>query len=163
LPITYPSAVNSLVPYIHKPSEEQSKSVGMYNYEGDFTPEFHFGFGLSYTTFAYSHLKLSKTELTGNEKLTISVDVTNTGKIAGKEVVQLYTSDLVASLTPDVKRLRRFEKILLQPGETKNVQFTIDASDLAFVNLQNKWVTEPGDFKVLIGNTALEQVFSYQE
>ena len=163
LPVTYPSAVNSLIPYIHKPSEEQTKSAGMYNYEGDFAPEFHFGFGLSYTTFEYSNLTLSKTGLSGNEKLAISVDVTNTGKIAGKEVVQLYTSDLVASITPDVKRLRRFEKILLQPGESKTVQFTIDASDLAFVNLQNKWVTEPGEFKALIGNTELEQVFSYNQ
>ena len=162
LPITYPSAVNSLVPYIHKPSEEQAKAVGVYNYEGDFTPEFHFGFGLSYTTFEYNNLQLSKTELTGNEKLVISVDVTNTGKIAGKEVVQLYTSDLVASITPDVKRLRRFEKISLQPGETKKVQFTIDASDLAFVNLQNQWITEPGEFNVMIGNTDLEQVFLYK-
>jgi len=162
LPITYPSAVNSLVTYIHKPSEEQVSSAGMYNYEGDFTPEFHFGFGLSYTDFEYSNLNLSATKISGNEKLTITVDVTNTGEVAGKEVVQLYTSDLVASLTPDVKRLRRFEKIMLQPGETKTVVFTIDASDLAFVNLKNQWVTEPGGFKVGIGNSSLEHLFSYE-
>ncbi len=162
LPITYPSAVNSLVTYIHKPSEEQVKSAGMYNYEGDFSPEFHFGFGLSYTTFDYKNLRLSTAELTGNNKLEVKVDVTNTGKIAGKEVVQLYTSDLVASITPDMKRLRRFEKIMLQPGETKTVTFTIDASDLAFVNAKNQWVTEPGEFKVNISNTSLEQLFSYK-
>ena len=163
LPITYPSAVNSLVPYIHKYSEEQVKSAGMYNYEGDFSPEFHFGFGLSYTNFDYKNLQLSATQISGKEKLEIKVEVTNTGKMAGKEVVQLYTSDLVASITPDVKRLRRFEKLLLQPGETKTVVFTIDASDLAFVNAANQWVTEPGEFKVTIGNTSLEQLFSYKK
>ncbi len=162
LPITYPSAVNSLVPYIHKPSEEQAKAEGVYNYEGDFTPEFHFGFGLSYTTFEYNNLQLSATELSGNQPLEITVDVTNTGKMAGKEVVQLYTSDLVASITPDMRRLRRFEKISLEPGETKTVKFTIDASDLAFVNAQNKWVTEAGEFNVMIGNTGLEQKFMYK-
>ncbi len=163
LPITYPSAVNSLVPYIHKYSEEQVKSAGMYNYEGDFSPEFHFGFGLSYTNFDYKNLQLSATQISGKEKLEIKVEVTNTGKMAGKEVVQLYTSDMVASITPDVKRLRRFEKLLLQPGETKTVVFTIDASDLAFVNAANQWVTEPGEFKVTIGNTSLEQLFSYKK
>ncbi len=162
LPITYPSAVNSLVGYIHKPSEEQVKSAGMYNYEGDFTPEFYFGYGLSYTTFEYKNLRLSTEQLKAGEKLEISVEVTNTGAMAGKEVVQLYTSDLVASMTPDMQRLRRFEKILLQPGETKTVCFTIDATDLAFVNARNQWVTEPGDFKVRIGNSPLEQIFSYQ-
>jgi len=162
LPITYPSAVNSLVPYIHKPSDEQAKAEGVYNYEGDFTPEFHFGFGLSYTTFEYNNLNLSAVEISGKQPLEITVDVTNTGKIAGKEVVQLYTSDLVASITPDVKRLRRFEKISLEPGESKTVKFTIDASDLAFVNSQNKWITEPGEFSVMIGNTDLKQTFMYK-
>ncbi len=162
LPVTYPSAVNSLITYIHKPSEEQAKSAGMYNYEGDFTPEFHFGFGLSYTTFEYSNLKLNYKQLTGVQDLTITVNVKNTGKRAGKEVVQLYTSDLVASMTPDMKRLRRFEKIELQPGETKTVKFTINATDLAFVNSQNKWITEPGEFKVTIGNTNLEETFNYK-
>jgi beta-glucosidase len=160
LPITYPSAVNSLVTYIHKPSEEQVKSAGMYNYEGDFSPEFEFGYGLSYTTFAYSNLQLSAAELKANGKLTVTVDVTNTGKREGKEVVQLYTGDLVASITPDVKRLRRFEKILLQPGETRKVSFTIDATDLAFVNAQNKPITEPGEFEVMTGH--LKGKFNYK-
>ncbi len=162
LPVTYPSAVNSLITYIHKPSEEQAKSAGMYNYEGDFTPEFHFGFGLSYTSFEYSNLKLSSKNITGNQDLTITVDVKNTGKRSGKEVVQLYTSDLVAGMTPDMKRLRRFEKIELQPGETKTVKFTINGKDLAFVNNQNKWITEPGEFKAMIGNTSLEETFNYK-
>ncbi|MCL1974516.1 MAG: glycoside hydrolase family 3 C-terminal domain-containing protein [Bacteroidetes bacterium] len=162
LPITYPSAVNSLVTYLHKPAEEQANSAGMYNYEGDFTPEFHFGFGLSFTDFAYTNLCVSTTEISGNEPLEIKVDVTNTGNLPGKEVVQLYTSDLVASMTPDVKRLRRFEKIMLQPGETKTVTFVIDASDLAFVNLKNQWITEPGTFMLRIGNTSLTHLFSYK-
>jgi Glycosyl hydrolase family 3 C terminal domain. len=150
LPITYPSAVNSLVTYIHKPSEEQSKSVGMYNYEGDFSPEFEFGFGLSYTTFGYSDLTLSTNRMSGSEELKISVKVTNTGKRAGKEVVQLYTSDKVASITPDMRRLRRFQKIDLQPGESRIVNFTLTASDLAFVNAKNQWVTEAGEFDITI-------------
>jgi beta-glucosidase len=160
LPVTYPSAVNSLVTYIHKPSEEQSKSAGMYNYEGDFTPEFEFGYGLSYTTFEYKNLTLSSATLTGEEKLSITVEVVNTGKRAGKEVVQLYTSDLVASLTPDVRRLRRFEKISLEAGETKTVHFTIDASDLAFVNLKNQWITEAGEFEITINK--LTAKFNYR-
>jgi beta-glucosidase len=163
LPITYPSAVNSLVNYIHKPSEEQAKSAGMYNYEGDFSPEFYFGFGLSYTTFEYGNLKLSANRMTDNQPLEICVDVKNAGKIAGKEVVQLYTSDLVASMTPDVKRLRRFEKIELQPGETKTIRFTLFVSDLAFVNAQNQWIVEPGEFKIQIGNTELKQTVSYSK
>jgi len=152
LPITYPSAVNSLVTYIHKPSEEQSKSVGMYNYEGDFSPEFEFGFGLSYTTFEYSDLTISSNQISENDGLEVSVLVTNAGKRPGKEVVQLYTSDLVASITPDMRRLRRFEKIHLEAGESRRVSFTLKASDLAFVNAKNQWVTEPGEFEVMIHN-----------
>ena len=164
LPVTYPSAVNSLVTYIHKPSEEQSKSVGMYNYEGDFAPEYEFGHGLSYTTFRYSNLKLSAATLSENEKLIVTVDVTNTGKREGKETVQLYTSDLVASITPDVRRLRRFEKISLRAGETKTVSFTLDASDLAFVNAENKWIVEPGDFEISVrySEGSLTSRFNYK-
>jgi len=160
LPITYPSAVNSLVTYIHKPSEEQSKSAGMYNYEGDFSPEFEFGFGLSYTTFEYSDLTLSSDRIKGDEELKVSIQVTNTGSRPGKEVVQLYTSDLVASITPDMRRLRRFEKISLQPGESRRVDFTLKASDLAFVNAKNQWVTEPGEFEVAINDK--KALFRYE-
>lgn len=152
LPYTYPSAPNSLVPYYHKPSEEQKKMVGAYDYEGDYNPQYEFGFGLSYTTFSYSNMKVSKVTMGANEEFSISVDVTNTGKRAGKEVVQLYSSDLVASITPDVKRLRRFEKIELKPNETKTVVFSLSTRDLAFVDMHNRWIVEPGQFELRVGN-----------
>jgi beta-glucosidase len=150
LPYTYPAFPNSLTPYYHKHSEEQKKSAGAYSYEGDFNPEYHFGFGLSYTTFEYANLKISKAQLPlgSEEEVEISVEVKNTGARAGKEVVQLYSSDLYASLIPDVKRLRRFEKIALDPGETKTVTFRLKLSDLSFVNLENKRVVEPGEFEL---------------
>ncbi|MDR0582632.1 MAG: glycoside hydrolase family 3 C-terminal domain-containing protein [Prevotellaceae bacterium] len=153
LPYTYPAFPNSLVPYYHKHSEEQRKSAGAYNYEGDFNPEYPFGFGLSYTTFEYSNLKINKAHLPlgSDEEVEISIDVKNTGARAGKEVVQLYSSDLYASLIPDVKRLRRFEKITLEPGETQTVTFKFTLNDLSFVNLENKRVVEPGDFELLVG------------
>jgi beta-glucosidase len=153
LPYTYPAFPNSLVPYYHKHSEEQKRSLGAYNYEGDFNPEYPFGFGLSYTTFEYSNLQIDKTQLLlgSGEEIKVSIDVKNTGIRAGKEVVQLYSSDLYVSLIPDVKRLRRFEKIALEPGETKTVTFTLTLNDLSFVNLENKRVVEPGDFELQIG------------
>lgn len=156
LPYTYPAFPNSLVPYYHKHAEEQKKSEGSYNYEGDFNPEYHFGYGLSYTTFAYNNLKIDKKELasTSNEDITISIDVTNTGKVAGKDVVQLYSSDLIASLIPDTKRLRRFEKISLNPGETKTVTFKLKLQDLSFINMQNKRVVEAGDFELQVGSSS---------
>jgi beta-glucosidase len=159
LPYTYPSFSNSIVTYYHKFSEEQKPSEGAYKYESDFNPQYEFGFGLSYTTFEYSNMKLSGKTLTDKEPLEISIDVKNTGKRAGKETVMLFSSDLYASLTPDVKRLRRFEKMELQPGETKTVRFTLNASDLAFVNTDNQWVTEPGDFALSIGGQ--KQTVSY--
>ena len=156
LPYTYPAFPNSLVPYYHKYAEEQKTSEGVYNYDGDFNPEYHFGYGLSYTSFGYNNLKLDKKEIDkdSNDDITISIDVTNTGKVAGKEVVQLYSSDLFASLMPDMKRLRRFEKISLNPGETKTVTFKIKTKDLSFINLDNKRVVEPGDFELQIGSSS---------
>jgi beta-glucosidase len=153
LPYTYPAFPNSLVPYYHKHSEEQKPSAGAYSYEGDFNPEYHFGFGLSYTTFEYANLKLSKSALPlgATDQITISVDVTNTGKVAGKEVVQLYSSDLYASLIPDVKRLRRYKKVELKPNETTTVSFTLALNDLSFVNLQNERVVERGEFELSLG------------
>lgn len=152
LPYTYPRYPNALIGYIHKPSEEQKKAEGVYNYEADYNPQYPFGYGLSYTTFAYSNLLLDKTTLHKNDSLTVTVQVTNTGSRAGKEVIELYTSDLVASvISPDVKRLRGFDKILLQPGETKNVQFVIPASQLAYAGIDGKPVLEAGDFEVHIG------------
>lgn len=156
LPYTYPAFPNSLVPYYHKHAEEQKKSEGAYNYEGDFNPEFHFGYGLSYTTFEYSNLKINTMQqpLSAKEDIVISVDVKNTGKVFGKEVVQLYSSDLFASLVPDTKRLRRFEKISLKPGETKTVTFKLKQTDLSFINMDNKRVVEPGDFELQIGGSS---------
>ena len=152
LPYTYPQYPNSVASYIHKPSEERETVAGVYNYSADFNPQFTFGHGLSYTTFTYANLALSSPELKGSETLTVSVDVTNSGKREGKEVVDLYTSDLFASLTPDVKRLRRFEKINLKAGETKKVTFTLTKNDLSFIGMDNKAKTENGEFKIQIGD-----------
>lgn len=152
LPITYPRYPNSLINYWHKYSEEQVKAEGMYNYESDYSPQYEFGHGLSYTTFTYSDLKLSKTEITADENLQVSVNVTNIGKIAGKESVLLFLSDLYASLAPDMKRLKGFEKINLQPGESKKVQFTLTKKELSFVNSDSRTIAEPGEFEIKIGN-----------
>ncbi len=152
LPYTYPRYANSLVNYWHKYSEEQVKAEGMYNYESDYSPQYEFGSGLSYTTFRYSDLKLSENEITANENLKVSVTVTNTGKVAGKEAVLLYLSDLYASLAPDMKRLKGFDKITLQPGESKKVEFTLTKKELSFVNINNKTIAEPGEFEVKIGD-----------
>ena len=152
LPYTYPAYPNSLVTYYHKPSERQNAQFGAYNYESDYNPQYEFGFGLSYTSFAYSNLQVSATEFGAKDQLEVSVDVTNTGDRYGKEVVMLYSSDVYASITPDVKRLRRFHKTGLQPGETQTVKFTLTPADLAFVNIDNRWITEPGEFVLEIGD-----------
>ncbi|MFT3739003.1 MAG: glycoside hydrolase family 3 N-terminal domain-containing protein [Breznakibacter sp.] len=160
LPYTYPMYVNTLLTYDHKPSEYQKKMQGMYDYESDFAVQWPFGFGLSYTSFVYSDLQLSTTEMTGDKTLTATVTVTNTGKRDGKEVVQLYTSDLYASITPDVKRLRGFEKIDLKAGESKQVSFILNPTDLSFVNADNQRIIEPGEFKLEVGG--LEASFNYR-
>lgn len=156
LPYTYPAFPNSLVPYFHKYADEQSNTDSAYNYEGDYNFEYPFGFGLSYTTFKYSNIRINKAELpvNSNENIIVLVDVTNTGKREGKEAVQLYSADLYASVAPDVKRLRRFEKISLKPGEMKTVTFSLKLNDISFVNLENKRVVEPGDFEFLIGSSS---------
>ena len=125
---------------------------GVYDYGAQTSVQFPFGFGLSYTTFEYSNLKIDKKEFLPGETLTITVNVKNTGSVAGKEAVLLFTSDLVASLSPDVRRLREFKKIDLKPGETKEVSFTLNADDLAFVNAEGKWTIEEGEFRFQIGN-----------
>jgi beta-glucosidase len=154
LPITYPRFTNSLVPYIHKPSEGEGNPQG-----GDYNPQYQFGFGLSYTTFEYSNLTVDKKIYSPNGTATINVTVKNSGSRDGKEVVELFVSDLVASLTPDVKRLRGFEKVDLKPGESKTVTFKLPLKDLAFVNSDNKKTLEAGDFKIAIANqTALFSV-----
>jgi beta-glucosidase-like glycosyl hydrolase len=157
LPFNYPRYPQSLVNYWHKYSEEQVRSQGMYIYESDYSPQYEFGFGMSYTTFGYSNLTFSKDKLDSSEKLIVKVDVTNTGKIKGKESVLLYLSDLYASLAPDMKRLKGFEKIELEPGETKTVEFTLTNKEMSFVNINNKTVAEPGPFKVTIGS--LSKIF----
>ena len=151
LPYNYPRYPNALIPYIHKPSEEQTKAEGVYNYEADYNPQFFFGDGLSYTTFEYSDLKLDKTEMGIRDTFSVKVRVTNTGKREGKEVVELDTSDLYATqITPDVKRLKRFKKISLEPGESQIVTFTLPAEDLAYVTPHGKSVVEPGEFEIII-------------
>jgi beta-glucosidase len=158
LPYTYPAFPNSLIPYYHKYAEEQENNDVAYNYEGDYNFEYPFGHGLSYTTFAYSNSKINAATapLGSNNEIVISVDVTNTGKVTGKEVVQLYSADLYASLIPDVKRLRRFEKVELKSGETKTVTFKLTQTDLSFINLQNKRIVEAGDFEFQLGASSAD-------
>lgn len=151
LPYTYPMYANTLVTYDHKPSEEQSKMQGVYDYESDFAVQYPFGFGLSYTSFQYSDLQVNKTSVAANEKITISVTVKNTGTREGKEVVQLFVADQYASVTPDVKRLRGFEKINLKAGESQKVTFTIAPRDIAFVAKDLRWTVEKGDYEVSVG------------
>lgn len=161
LPYTYPMYANTLVTYDHKPSEEQNKMEGMYDYESDFAVQYPFGFGLSYTEFAYADLTVSKKVIDADDEFTVSVTVTNKGRRAGKEVVQLYTSDLYASVTPDMKRLRGFEKISLEPGESRKVSFKLKARDLAFVASDLSWTVEEGDYEVQVGD--LEEVIRLTE
>jgi beta-glucosidase len=160
LPYTYPRYPHSLVNYWHKYSEEQTAQPGAYNYESDYSPLWEFGTGLSYTKFEYSALTLSSATLSGSGTLTVSVTVKNTGSVAGKEAVLLYTSDLYASTAPDVKRLRKFTKIELAVNQQQVVTFELKAEDLSFVNTDNKRVTEPGDFTVAIG--PLSKTFTFQ-
>ena len=152
LPYTYPKWTNSLVTYDHKPCESVETMSGAYNYSADIDVQWPFGYGMSYTTFGYSNIRVDKSEFTPDDVLTVSVDVTNTGSREGMEGVILYTSDLVASMTPDVQRVRAFDKISLRPGETRTVTFTIPASDLAFVGYDGKWVIERGEFAFTAGN-----------
>jgi beta-glucosidase len=153
LPYNYPRYPNALVPFIHKPSAEQRKAEGVYNYEADYNPQYEFGHGLSYTTFKYANLTLPKESFSMDEPINVSIQLTNTGKREGREVVHLYTSDLYASeITPDVKRLRRFEKINLKPGESKTVSFTLTADDLSYINRTGKRITEAGEFEIRIGD-----------
>jgi len=156
LPFTYSKHINALHTYDYKMSEHRETMEGSYNYDAVMDVQWPFGFGLSYTEFAYSNLRLEgASEFAAGDELKVSVDVTNTGKRAGKEAVLLYSSDLVASLIPDVKRLRGFEKIALEPGETKTVSFTIPASELAFVGADGKWRLEEGDFRISCGGLGL--------
>ena len=151
LPYTYPSEINSLANYDFKKSEEVGTMEGAYDYNARITQQWAFGYGKSYTTFKYSNLKVDKQHFTKNDVLQVSVDVKNTGKTAGKESVLLYSSDLVATMTPDGRRLRQFDKVELQPGETRTVTLQLKASDLAFVGYDGRWTLEEGDFDLSIG------------
>ena len=152
MPYTYPRHINALATYDYKPCENIGQMSGNYNYDSVMDIQWPFGFGLSYTTYKYSNLKVDKAQFTADDELTFTVDVTNTGSVAGKESVLLYSKDLVASSTPDNIRLRNFEKISLNPGETKTVTMKLKGSDLAFVNYYGKWTLEKGDFKVKCGD-----------
>ncbi len=162
LPYTNQRYPNAPIGYIHKPSEQQKKAEGVYNYEADYNPQYLFGHGLSYTTFEYKDLKLGKNAIKKGENIQVSVTVTNTGKVTGKEVVHLFTSDLYASsVTPDVKRLRRFEKIELKPGESKTVSFTLNPADLSYIGRNGETLLEAGDFEIAIDK--LKAQFSMTE
>ena len=155
MPYTYPREINSLNTYDYKVSEEVGTMAGAYNYDAKVSLQWPFGYGLSYTTFEYSNLRADRSEFTADDVITVSVDVKNTGTRAGKEAVLLYTSDVVASLTPDNRRLRDFTKVELQPGETKTVTFRLPAKSMAFVGADCRWTLEEGDFVLRVGR--LEQ------
>ena len=151
LPYTYPKEINSLANYDYKVSEEVPTMEGAYNYDAKVSLQWPFGYGLSYTTFEYSNLRLDKREFGPADELTLTVDVKNTGNVAGKEAVLLYSSDLIATMVPDNKRLRDFAKVELQPGEVKTVTLKVPATKLAFVNDDGKWTLEEGDFTFKVG------------
>jgi beta-glucosidase len=151
LPYTYPREINSLNTYDYKVSEEVGTMAGAYNYDAKVSLQWPFGYGMSYTTYEYSNLKVDKAKFTADDMLTITVDVKNTGSRAGKEAVLLYSSDLIASVVPDNKRLRDFTKVELQPGEVKTVTFQLLAKALAFVGADGRWTLEEGDFELKIG------------
>lgn len=152
MPYTYPKEINSLANYDFKKSEEVGTMEGAYDYNAKITQQWGFGHGLSYTSYQYSNLKVSQSDFGHGDIIKVSVDVKNTGKVAGKESVLLFSSDLIASMLPDGRRLRAFDKIELQPGETKTVTFNLNADDLAFVGYDGKWVLEEGDFKLMIAD-----------
>ena len=158
LPYTYPREINSLNTYDYKVSEEVGTMAGAYNYDAKVSLQWPFGYGLSYTTFEYSNLQVDKTSFTADDILTVTVDVKNTGSRVGKEAVLLYSSDLIASVVPDNKRLRDFTKIELQPGEQKTVTFRLPAKNLAFVGADGKWILEEGDFLLKAGNQTVKVV-----
>ena len=166
MPYTYPKEINSLANYDFKKSEEVGTMEGAYDYNAKITQQWGFGYGLSYTSYKYSNLKVSQSDFRHGDIIKVSVDVKNTGKVAGKESVLLFSSDLVASMVPDGRRLRAFDKIELQPGETKTVTFNLNADDLAFVSYDGNWVLEEGDFKLMIADQAVnihcEKTYQWQ-
>ena len=156
MPYTYPREINSLNTYDYKVSEEVGTMAGAYNYDAKVSLQWPFGYGISYTTYEYSNLRVDKSQFTADDMLTVSVDVKNTGSRAGKEPVLLYSSDLIASIVPDNKRLRDFTKIELQPGETKTVTFSLPAKNLAFVGADGRWTLEEGEFILKIAGLTIK-------
>lgn len=156
MPYTYPKEINSLANYDFKKSEEVGTMEGAYDYNAKITQQWGFGYGLSYTSYQYSNLKVSQSDFRHGDIIKVSVDVKNTGKVAGKESVLLFSSDLIASMVPDGRRLRAFDKVELQPGETKTMIFELKADDLAFVGWNGKWRLEEGDFKLMIADQSAD-------
>ena len=156
MPYTYPKEINSLANYDFKKSEEVGTMEGAYDYNAKITQQWGFGYGLSYTSYQYSNLKVSQSDFRHGDIIKVSVDVKNTGKVAGKESVLLFSSDLIASMVPDGRRLRAFDKVELQPGETKTMTFELKADDLAFVGWNGKWRLEEGDFKLMIADQSAD-------
>jgi beta-glucosidase len=158
LPYNYPRYPNSLEKYNRKYTE--SISEGEQNddakYEKSYLPQYEFGTGLSYTTFKYSNIKIDKKEISSLDEITVSVDITNSGSKEGKESVLLYLSDNVASITPEFKSLKRFEKVNLAPSETKTITFTLTPQDLKFVNNDLKWISEKGTYTIQIGDQKVD-------
>ncbi|MCC9137598.1 glycoside hydrolase family 3 N-terminal domain-containing protein [Pontibacter silvestris] len=161
LPFTYPRHTGDIVLYDHKGTERVREDVPNTYGDQGFNPQWAFGAGLSYTTFSFSGLSVSNTNFGPGDNVEVSVKVKNTGRRAGKKTVELYSHDQYASVTPSTRRLRAFTKVSLEPGEEKTVNFTITAKDLAFVNQQGEWVTEPGAFDLMIGD--LKTTINYQE
>lgn len=156
MPYTYPKEINSLANYDFKKSEEVGTMEGAYDYNAKITQQWGFGYGLSYTSYKYSNLKVSQSDFRHGDIIKVSVDVKNTGKVEGKESVLLFSSDLIASMVPDGRRLRAFDKVELQPGETKTMTFELKADDLAFVGWNGKWRLEEGDFKLMIADQSAD-------
>jgi beta-glucosidase len=152
LTITFPKSVGQLPMYYnHKPSAQFADYISQ-----DINPLYHFGFGLSYAEFRYGSPRLTKSSIGKNESTTVEVEVTNTGKAAGEEIVQMYIRDKVSSVTRPVKELRGFKRISLNAGETKMVTFGIDPDKLAFHNIEMKYVVEPGIFEIMTGSSSVD-------
>jgi beta-glucosidase len=151
LPYTYPAFPNSLLPYYYKPSEVQNNNQGAYNYTGAVNNLYDFGYGLSYSHFEYSDLNINKDTFQSTlDTIQINVNLKNVSDIDGYEVIQLYSSDLFAQITPDIKRLRDFKRVFLKSGETKSFSFSLPIDKLAYYNAQNKKITEDGSFSLSI-------------
>lgn len=155
MPYTYPKDPAALTTYDYRVSEEMDKMDGAYDYDAVISVQWPFGYGLSYTTFGYDNFRTSADTFTAGDDITLSVDVTNTGTMTGKETVMLFSRDMVASLTPENRRLRAFRKIELKPGEKRTVSFNLKGSDLAFVGADGKWILEKGKFRIQAGDKIL--------